>query len=225
MLCFRSAAAPEAHRLRQPKSLMAIEGNSHEPIFILPEYERAQFKFFSDAVGKMMAAKDELYGSIPTAEPSEVLPVTQNTMPSGEVVQSQPLLVEAAVVFKWDDIRDCNLDALAEQVNKAAEERLAKIMPHFFDVLHRITDAAGTAADAGGRPFSFELYLEALERMEIQFDREGNPILPTLVMHPVMAEQLRSLPPMTQEQQRAMDDLIERKRTEFNASRRHRKLY
>lgn len=202
-----------------------MKEDSQKPIFILPEYELAQFRFFCNTVGKVMEAKDELYGSIPTAEPSEVLPVTQNTMPSGEVVQSQPLLVESAVVFKWDDIRTCSLDALAEQVNRSAEERLAQVMPHFFDVLHRTSDAAGTAADAGGRPFSFELYLEVLERMEIQFDREGNPILPTLVMHPSMAEQLRSQPPITPEQEKAKNDLIERKRTEFNARRRHRKLH
>jgi hypothetical protein len=202
-----------------------MEVNSHNPIFILPEYERAQFEFLNDAVTKLMAAKDELYGSIPTAEPSEVLPVTQNTMPSGEIVQSQPLLVKAVVFFQWDDIRSCNLDALAEQVDRAAEERLAQVMPHFFDIFHRTSAAAGTAADAGGRPFSFELYLEALERIELQFDREGNPILPTLIMHPSMAEQARSQPPITPEQQKAMDDLIERKRTEFNARRRHRKLH
>jgi hypothetical protein len=202
-----------------------MEINDPEPIFILPEYERAQFKFFSEAVLKMMAARDELYGSIPIADPSEILPITQNTMRSGEVVQNQPLLVKSVVVFNWDDIRTCNLDALAEQVNKSAEERLAQVMPHFFDIFHRTSEAAGTSADAGGRPFSFELYLEGLERIELQFDRAGKPIMPTLVMHPSMAEQLRSMPPMTPEQQRALDELIERKRTEFNARRRHRKLH
>ena len=202
-----------------------MEANCTERIFILPEYESAQLQFFSDAVRKMMAAQNELYASIPTAEPTEVLPVTQNTMPSGNVVQNQPLQVKSVVVFRWDDIRTCNLHALAEQVNKSVEERLAQVMPHFFDVFHRTCDAAGTAADAGGRPFSFELYLEGLERIELQFDREGKPILPTLVMHPSMAEHLRSMPPITPEQQKAMDELIERKRTEFNARRRHRKLH
>jgi hypothetical protein len=202
-----------------------MEANNHEPIFILPEYARAQVQFFSDAVRGMMAAKDDLYGSIPVAEPSEVIPVTQNTMPSGEVVQNQPLLMKATVVFQWDDIRTCNLEAFAEQVNSAAEERLAQVMPHFFDVFHRTCDAAGTGADAGGRPFSFELYLEGLERMELRFDREGKPEMPTLIVAPSMAEHLRSLPPITPAQQKALDELIERKRTEFNARRRHRKLH
>jgi hypothetical protein len=115
------------------------------------------------------------------------------------------LITVHTVVFQWDDIRTCNLEALAEQVNNASEERLAQVMPHVFDVFHRTCDAAGTGADAGGRPFK--------------------PELPTLVMHPLMAERLRSLPPITPAQQKALDELIERKRTEFNARRRHRKLH
>jgi hypothetical protein len=196
-----------------------------ESIFVLPEYARAQFEFFCEAVRRLMSAKDELYGSIPVAEPTESLPITQNTMPSGEVVQNQPLQMKSSVVFQWDDIRNCNLDALAEQANSSAEERLTQVMPHFFDVFHRTCDAAGTATDAGGNPFSFELYLEGLNRIELQFDSDGNPKMPTLVMHPSMAERLRSLPPITSAQQKALDELIERKRTEFNARRRHRKLH
>lgn len=205
--------------------MVKAEVDSPGPLFFLPEYSRAQFEFFCDAVRGMMAAQDTLYGSIPIAEPSEVLPVTQNTMPSGEVVQNQPLMVQSSVIFQWDDILSCNLEALAEQVNKSAEERLSQVMPHFFDAFHRTSAAAGTAMDAGGRPFSFELFLEGLERIELQFDRDGKPHLPTLVVHPSMAEKLRSMPPPTAEQQKALDDLIERKRTEFNARRRHRKLH
>lgn len=203
---------------------MKTEVDNSGPIFILPEYSRAVFEFFGNAVRGMMAAQDTLYGSIPTAEPSEVLPVTQNTMPSGVVVQNQPLMIQSSVVFQWDNIRFCNLGALAEQVNKSAEERLSQVMPHFFEVLHRTSATAGTAMDVGGRPFSFEIFLEGLERIELRFDRDGKPILPTLVMHPSMAEKLRSMPPITAEQQKAMDDLIERKRSEYNARRRHRKL-
>lgn len=202
-----------------------MKTTSDDPLFVLPEYARAQSEFFWEAVRRLMAAKDEIYGRIPVAEPVESIPITQNTMPSGEVVQNHPLQIKSSIVFQWDDIRNCNLDTLAEQANASAEESLAQVMPQIFDVFHRTCDAAGTGTDARGRPFSFELYLEGLDRMEMQFDSEGNPIMPTLVVHPSMAEHLSSLPPMTLPQQKALEDLIERKRTEFNARRRHRKLH
>ena len=60
-----------------------------------------------------MKAKDYLYAEIPEGEPSDVLPATQNTMASGETVRSEPVLIKNEVVFRWDDIRTCNLDAVA----------------------------------------------------------------------------------------------------------------
>lgn len=172
-----------------------------------------------------MKAKDSLYASIPEAAPWEGIPTTQNTMPSGEVVEHKPLQIESKIVIKWDDIRTCDLDALADQVDAMAEERLSIVMPHFFKVFEKTCDAAGTGMDARGKPFSFEMYMAALEKIELQFDRDGQPILPTLVVHPTMAKHLASLPPPTEEQQKAYSDLIERKRGEFNARRRYRKLH
>jgi hypothetical protein len=204
---------------------MPIIGQTRSEPFSLPEYECAQFKFLHAAVGRLMKAKDSLYASIPEASPWEAIPTTQNTMPSGEVVEHEPLKIESKIIIKWDDIRACDLDALAEQVNAMAEERLSIVMPHFFKMFEKTCDAAGTGTDARGKPFSFEMYLTGLEKIELQFDREGQPILPTLVVHPTMAKQLQSMPPPTEEQQKAYNDLIERKRREFNARRRYRKLY
>jgi hypothetical protein len=80
---------PPVHERRTKTTDIYMEANCTEPIFILPEYESAQLRFFSDAVRKTMAAQDELYASIPTAEPAEVLPVRRNTMPDGNVAQNQ----------------------------------------------------------------------------------------------------------------------------------------
>ena len=172
-----------------------------------------------------MKAKDSLYASIHEASPWEAIPTTQNTMPSGEVVEHEPLKIESKIVIKWDDIRSCDLDALAEQVDAMADERLSIVMPHFFKVFEKTCDAAGTGTDARGKPFSFDMYLTGLEKIELQFDRDGQPILPTLVVHPTMAKQLQALPPPTEDQQKAYSDLIERKRREFNARRRYRQLH
>jgi len=204
---------------------MPIIGQTKSEPFSLPEYECAQFRFLHAAVGRLMKAKDSLYASIPETSPWESIPTTQNTMPSGEIVEHKPLLIESKIVIKWDDIRSCDLDALAEQVDEMADERLSIVMPHFFKVFEKTCDAAGTGTDARGRPFSFEMYLAGLEKIELQFDREGQPILPTLVVHPTTAKQLASMPPPTEEQQKAYSNLIERKRGEFNARRRYRKLH
>ena len=145
-------------------------------------------------------------------------------MPSGETVSSEPITMESKIVFQWDDIRNCNLDALAEQADTAAEERLSIIMPRLFEMVVKTSVAAGTATDMAGAPLTFEAYLAAFSKIDLRFQDTGEPVMPQLVVHPDTAKILASLPPWTAEQQKVWDAMIERKRKEFFASRRHRKL-
>jgi hypothetical protein len=199
-------------------------GKLSSRLFALPEYELAQFELFHAAVGALMKAKDTLYGQIQHGDRSEAIPATQNTMPSGEVVTSEPIMMKSKVVFEWDDIRQCNLDALAGQADIAAEERLAVIMPRLFDMLGRTSVAAGTATDMAGAPLTFESYLAAFSKIELQFRDDGEPVMPQLVVHPDTAKILKSLPPWTAEQQKVWDAMIEGKRKDYFARRRSRKL-
>jgi hypothetical protein len=190
----------------------------------LPEYEYAQYRFVYDGVLRLMEAKDQLWASLPKAEAVEAVPITQNTMPSGQVVQNEPVDVAAQFTYKYEDIRSCNTEGLAVQMDAAADQNLSVVMPHLFETMRLTSEAAGTASHTGGKPFSFELYLAGLEKIDISFDEQGKPNLPTLIVGPDLGKQIRAMPPLTPEQQKAMDDLIEKKRNEYNARRRNRKL-
>ncbi len=201
-----------------------VSQSQHSGLFSLPEYEYAQSRFVHDGVARLMEAKDEFWARIPKAEPAEAVPITQNTMPSGEVVQNEPLSVAAQFVYKYEDIRSCNTEELAAQMDAAADQILSVLMPHVFDIMGRTCKAAGTASDAGGKPFSFEMFLDGIEKIDLPFDEKGNPELPTLVVGPELGNQIRAMQPWTPEQRKAFDDVIERKRKEYNARRRDRKL-
>lgn len=194
------------------------------PLFALPEYELAQFDLFNSAIKGLIKAKDPLLAEIPEGDPCELMPATQNTMPSGETVVLEPVRVENTVGFSFDDIRNCRLDALAEQADKAAEQSLAVIMPHFFASVAKICEAAGTATDMRGAPLTFEAYLAAFSKIELDFDVDGEPVMPRLVVHPDTVTMLEKLPPWTAEQHERWDAMIADKRREYFASRRHRKL-
>ncbi len=193
-------------------------------LFALPDYERAQFNIFNSAVNLLMKAKDPVFAQIPESEPTEMLPVTQNTMPSGETVTSEPVLIETKIVFQWDYIRKCNLDAFANQVDNTAEARLSIVMPHLFALTGKLCEAAGTATDMAGAPLTFESFLAAFSKMELRFEQDGAPVIPELVVSPETARVLAKLPPWTAEQQERWELMIEEKRKAYFANRRHRKL-
>jgi hypothetical protein len=85
--------------------------NSRPKLFSLPEYDSAQSNFIYRGVQMLMKARDEIFASIPSADPAEAVPTMQNTMPSGEVVQSKPVELISEFTFQYDAIKSCDTDA------------------------------------------------------------------------------------------------------------------
>src|SRR6267142_421421 len=87
-------------------------------------------------------------------------------------------------------------DAL-RMVHEAAEEMARKQTRTLFATLNEAVEAVGNSFDAQGQPLSAELILKMWERMQIDFDEQGNPKMPTLVFNPVqkpnVEEQFRRL--------------------------------
>ncbi len=193
-------------------------------IFELPEYSLAFVKFVRQGVEKLMDAKDNLWARMPKSPPVPSLPVSQNTLPTGHVVQHEPFVVSARYETTFQDVMAFDIDSLICQIDGLAEQTLSVVMPRLFEAVGKTSDAVGNSVDARGKHFSFDIFFECMEKLEMSFDREGNPERPVFVVNPKMAEYISSLPPITEEQQKKLDDLIQRKRTEFNARKRDRKL-
>jgi hypothetical protein len=192
-------------------------------IFDLPDYSASFAKFVTRATQELMRRKDPVFASIKVVESPQVATV-RNTMPSGQIVENNPMAVPMPFVVVFQDAIAGNLASLVASIETGAEVSLKIVMPQIFAYSGRLCEAAGTATDAGGQKLSRKLIRESFEKMQINFDAAGQPIMPTMMMHPDMLKQLEDLPPATDEEIRAWDEMIERKRGEFNDRRRHRKL-
>lgn len=84
-----------------------------------------------------------------------------------------------------------------------------------------ICDASGQTISAEGRDI-FDVMIETLETIDISFDENGEHNL-TIVMHPDTAQKLQSKSP-TAEQEARVKKVLERRREEWNASRRRHEL-
>ncbi len=193
------------------------------PLFSLPEYHTAFTKFFGAAVRELMKSKDAVLGKIQTEE-REHIPTTQISMPSGNTVELEKIQAEMKFTIHADDIIKGNLERLVVNIDEASDQGLESLMPQFFKYLNQVCEASGNVVDAKGEPFSYDLLLKVLDKIEIPFDENGNPELPTMVVHQDMLEKLRKLPPPTEEQLQKHKEIIDRKRKEHNDRRRNRKL-
>lgn len=192
-------------------------------LFELPEYASSFGRFVTRTTQELMRRKDPVFGAIKVVETPQV-PMVRNTMPSGEVVENSPIAVPMPFAVVFQDAISGDLASLAASIETGADESLKVVMPRIFAYSGRLCEAAGTATNAKGQRLSHELIRESFEKMQLNFDESGNPIMPTLVLHPDMLKQLQELPPATDEEVQAWNEMIERKRCEFNDRRRHRKL-
>jgi hypothetical protein len=192
-------------------------------LFVLGEYDRAFQEFFRDAVSAVGRSQDPILAQM-RVERHEQVPTSRIPITAEEAVEIPPMEVQLEISFPATVLIEGDVEGLLAVIADVADQHVRSFMPQLFEAIDRITDATGNKIVAAGRPFSPELLLEALETIEWSFDDDGEPVMPTLVMSPEMAESVSRLPPLTVEQEQAFADLKERKRAEYLASRRHRKL-
>jgi hypothetical protein len=191
-------------------------------LFALPEYENAFANFVDKAIHELMRLEDPLLSRI-RVDYSEEIHTSKNTMPSGEIVETKPFNVPMPFAIDCGDAIAGRSDSLTEAINNAAEEGLKLLMPQIFEQLGRVCDAAGTTTDAKGQPLSRALILQTLEKMEIEFDKDGK-VKSGVFVGPETFKLFQNLPPPTPEEIQAINELLERKRAEFYARQRRRKL-
>jgi hypothetical protein len=114
--------------------------------------------------------------------------------------------------------------ALVKQKGKEMGEKMGK---YFFKTVDETIQETGNIVEAHGRPFSLDLMFETLEKMAIDFDLDGTPRMPTLIVHPKVMEQVRELIKVEETEKKYEQrhkDLIEKKRQEWYEKQNRRKL-
>jgi hypothetical protein len=116
---------------------------------------------------------------------------------------------------------------IEEKMKEASDALHAKHSQVFLAEMEKAAQQSGNVVNAGGRRLTPELYLELLEKMEIDFHPDGSPRIPSLVMSPEMA---RKMVPQIQawgedpDFRKKRAALLETKRNQWYARESNRKL-
>jgi Ni,Fe-hydrogenase maturation factor len=191
-------------------------------LFQLPEYDAAAKRFFKSAADAIAIANSPMLQQMPRVPVEDVRTSRINIAP-GKVLELEPTGVESEGTFTISRVVDGDFSEIVEAIDRMGREEAQALVGFMVENLRKVTDATGNVVDAGGRPLSHQVILEMFEKIELTFDDEGRP-QQSLWVHPDTAKRLAELPPMTPEQQRAWDELMERKREEWRARKRHRRL-
>jgi hypothetical protein len=84
--------------------------------------------------------------------------------------------------LKFELILTTDVEGWATMMYEAAQEALATTMPQFFEGMNAAISKGGNVVVAKGRQFDWDIYLDGIELVELDFDHEGKPKLQTLVV-------------------------------------------
>lgn len=138
----------------------------------------------------------------------------------GSIEEMNPKKITTELQVKFEEVDKMSHEMILDKINQAAEEMAVKTSELFFERLTKITDETGNVISADGAPFSIDLFLELLKKMEIDFDEAGNPSELSFV--PFTSSMSRVI--SQAEADPRYQAIIERKREEWYAREGNRKL-
>lgn len=122
-----------------------------------------------------------------------------------------------------DDIINYNIEKFSENIHSLANQRLEQMFKIFIKTMEQITNLTGNITYAQGKPFSIDMILDSLEKLDIGFDDEGNARLPQILVGPDLGEKMKNLK-MTESQEKRFAKIIEKKKKEFYDQKCYRRL-
>jgi hypothetical protein len=121
------------------------------------------------------------------------------------------------------EISEYDLSAFAESIYMFTKERIDETHRMLYQTLDKVTAMTGNVVNAEGKPLNADMILDMIEKVEMTFDENGEPIKKTFVAGTDLFKKLSNIK-FTPAQEERHKQIIERKKKEYNAKKRHRRL-
>lgn len=194
---------------------------------LLPDFlavKKAADQLFTDRIRKS-ARQGSFVQTIPRTKMHEgdILGVRSD---KGLPVESELKEIREGFMLKDEDIITRGMDAyyakldeLAQSIKNQEERIMIKAMEQAAERVQNVIDAKGN--------FSVSTFLDALEKISISFDSNGNPSMPSIILSPSAAAKMKAMLPELEKNQkykRRLSEIIERKRSEWHDRENSRRL-
>lgn len=159
----------------------------------------------------------ETFSDLPA--PKEEGPTDGETIPAPSLFKTQTVSIEVA--FSLSEPLHFEVDSFLARLYEMADQYGAQLSASMLDHIGEIAEANDMTVDGKGRDV-FDVMMEALEKVEWGFDDEGKHQM-RFVVGSDLYNQISELE-LTEQQERQIEELTERKRDAWNAARRRRTL-
>jgi hypothetical protein len=185
-------------------------------LFSLPEYSDAFATVLFEGIENLAEGKSPVLRELVSNERTERVRTNRVTTPTGGSVDIEPRMTSLRYAYTLYDVTGFDLNALSKGSDTAAEALADSKLEHLLDTVGRIAEGFDKVGSASGQRFGWPVLLMGLEKLDIEFEADGKPILPKIVAEHDKRHFVE-YPPLTAVDQPAFDRLIARKRKEFDA--------
>ena len=183
---------------------------------MLPDFPRAKKavqRYFISQIDRR--SQGRLLDSIPNIRVHE----GDGTAPfTGESGDEDVPNIQARLEVKDEDLIRDGCRAFLSKIDTIAKELETQKEKILISTMKKTTEATGNVTDAKGQPFSPRLILDALEKMDIEFDDKGKFKNLVLVVSPALAEVISKNAADWEkdpEYAKAFSELMDKKRKEW----------
>ncbi len=153
----------------------------------------------------------------------------ENKDVEGESETSSPKLMAIPISVERAAIIEHGVDAYAKVMMEAVAVQQQQLSQMFRDKMDEVTEKTGNRVNAGGRPLSADLFLDMLEKVEIDFTDEGEPDFSAvrIVLSPEMGKHLQKFGPEWEADpafKKRHSEIIDKKRAIWRDRESNRKL-
>lgn len=184
------------------------------------DLDRAFVSFVHAAAHAIARAENGVVSGMGPMESSSSTASSVVSGPDGTELDLPSRRVGYSMTADFEAIRIGDLEALAVEIDAAAEELGKEMVKLFIDSMDKVTEFTGNVIDVGG-PLTFDHFYAMMDQIEWSLDDDDELVRPSLIAHPDTA---KNLPNPTESQAAALRDLENRKRQELLARRRRRRL-
>ena len=130
--------------------------------------------------------------------------------------------VESAIEISMSTISEFDLGMFCQSFYEFTVKQIGEMHNMIYQTIDAVSALTGNIVK--GKPVDAETILEMLEKKEMAFDRNGEPIIDQLITNDQNVYKKLVAMKFTPEQEERRKQIIERKKKEYYAKKRYRRL-
>lgn len=145
----------------------------------------------------------------------------------GSIEESEFEQIRAKIEIDLKEVEGMTPDIILRKYAAAIEEIAKQQCRTFYKRIDEAASKVGNVFDAGGKPFCIDHFFETFERLDIDFDEEGKPKMPMIIVGEDIFKSVAGVISKSEanpEHKKRFAEIMERKREEWRVRESNRKL-